>query len=251
MPLTESITGQAYRELVSRQWLPLMDAFEPQLVFISAGFDAHIEDTISTVQLTEQDYHWITCELVKLTKIKPGIKRIAAVMYKDFVALDLTGPIEAFNYVNLLVKEELGREDCGYHIELLAVEAGPVQSMSGVKSHADRSFVGFREPLDILLVPGIKFGTKEFTAGHLPQWIAAMADKCERLVSVCSDSLILAHSGLLKGQKVTTHWNSGSIIRDNFTGIEVDDSQIYCKSGKVYSSAGVTAGIDLALSIIE
>ncbi|MFT4926731.1 MAG: transcriptional regulator GlxA family with amidase domain [Phenylobacterium sp.] len=180
-----------------------------------------------------------------------GLKRIAAVAYPDCVSLDLTGPLEAFNYANLLGKEETGRDDIGYTIEILAKEPGPVQTMSGVKIHADSRFDNFDQPLDILLVPGMKFGTQTFLDNGLAQWIGTHAPKCQRVVSVCSGALILAHSGILANHKVTTHWNHGDIIRDNFTDIEVDDSQIYCKSGKIYSSAGVTAGIDLALSIIE
>jgi hypothetical protein len=81
------------------------------------------------------------------------LKRIGAVVYTDSVALDLTGPIGAFNYVNLLANETLGRSDCGYQIELIGVKAGLVTTMPNVKLYADHSFADFDQPLNMLLVP--------------------------------------------------------------------------------------------------
>lgn len=179
------------------------------------------------------------------------MKRIVAIAYNNCVSLDLTGPIEAFNYVNLLAKEALGRTDCGYQIELVAKHVGAVTTMSGIKLCADIALEDFSESVDILLVPGMKFGTRDFIRDGIPDWIAQQAPRCERVMSVCSGALILAHSGILSNHKITTHWNHGDLIRHHFTDIEVDDRQIYCKSGNIYSSAGVTAGIDLALTIIE
>ena len=85
----------------------------------------------------------------------------------------------------------------------------------------------------------------------LATWVGKHAAKCERVVCICSGALILAQAGLLAGHKVTTHWRHGDIIRDNFTDIEVDDANVYRQSGNIYSSAGLSAGIDLALTIIE
>ena len=93
-----------------------------------------------------------------MTKITPGLKRIGAVVYTDCVALDLTGPIEAFNYVNLLACEMLGRSDCGYQIELIGAKAGPVTTMSTVKLYAEHGFADFDQPLNMLLVPGMTAG---------------------------------------------------------------------------------------------
>lgn len=179
-----------------------------------------------------------------------GRKKIAAVLYPGSVSLDLVGPLEAFYYANLISEEDTGKTNIGYDIELLAAEAGPIESMSGVRLHADKSFIGYEQPTDILLVPGMKPKETRYQDKGLTQWIAAQAQRSERVVSVCSGAIVLAHAGILSGKKVTTHWNSGNTIRKYFPDVEVDDSRIYCKSDNIYSSAGVTAGIDLALSII-
>ncbi len=186
-----------------------------------------------------------------MTKITAGLKRIGALVYTDCIALDLTGPIEAFNFVNLLARETLGRSDCGYQIELIGAKAGPVTTMSGVKLYADHGFDDYDQSLNMLLVPGMKPDIKGYMEDGLATWVGKHAAKCERVVCICSGALILAQAGLLAGHKVTTHWRHGDIIRDNFTDIEVDDANVYRQSGNIYSSAGLSAGIDLALTIIE
>jgi transcriptional regulator GlxA family with amidase domain len=178
-------------------------------------------------------------------------KKIAAVLYPGSVSLDLVGPLEAFNYANQISEEETGDTNIGYDIELLAAHEGPVESMSGVRLCADKSFIDYQEPISILLVPGMRAKETRYQEHGLIQWITHQAKLSERIMSVCSGAIVLAHAGILSGKKVTTHWNSGDIIRNQFPNIEVDDSRIYCKSDNIYSSAGVTAGIDLALAIIS
>lgn len=178
-------------------------------------------------------------------------KKIIAVLYPGSVSLDVVGPLEAFYYANLISEEETGHTKIGYDIELLAVHQGPVESMSGVRLHADKSFIDYQEPSDILLVPGMRPNETRYQDHGLTQWIAQQSSRSERVMSVCSGAIVLAHAGILSGKKVTTHWNSGDIIRKQFPSVEVDDSRIYCKSDNIYSSAGVTAGIDLALAMIS
>jgi len=179
------------------------------------------------------------------------IKHIGAVLYPGCVALDLVGPIEAFNYVALMAAEEAGAPELGYRITLIGEEIGPVPSMSGLRLCADTSYKKFNEALNILLVPGMKSGDCSYQQGGLPEWIKAQAVRSERIASVCSGAYVLAHAGILAGHKVTTHWNHGNILQQSYPDIHVDATQIHCKSGNIYSSAGVTAGIDLALAIIE
>lgn len=178
-------------------------------------------------------------------------KHIGALLYPGCVALDLVGPLEAFNYVAQLGSEEADRQNFGYKITLLAESLGPVPSMSGVQLCADASYLDFHEPLDILLVPGMKAGDHSYQTAPLVDWVQNQAARSERIASVCSGAYVLAHAGLLEGHKVTTHWNHGPKLQAAYPGIDVDADQIFCRSGNIYSSAGVTAGIDLALSIIE
>jgi len=184
-------------------------------------------------------------------KYKTQKKRIGVLMYPGCVALDLVGPIEAFNYVNLINTEGEPNSPPGYEICLIAENQGPVESMSGVRLYADESYHNFQQHLDILLVPGMRTGEESYKGPQLLAWIKSQASRSQRVASVCSGAYVLAHAGLLSGHKVTTHWNHGEALQRAYPDVKVDTSQIHCKSGKIYSSAGVTAGIDLALSIIE
>jgi len=178
-------------------------------------------------------------------------KRIGALLYPGCVALDLVGPLEAFAYVAMILAEGGGKQSHGYDITLVGQQTGPVDSMSGVRLHADASYHDFEEPLDILLVPGMKSGNQSYKNPTMTAWVTAQASRSERVASVCSGAYLLAHAGLLKGHRITTHWNHGKKLKAAYPDVEVDARQIHCKSGKIYSSAGVTAGIDLALAIIE
>ena len=180
-----------------------------------------------------------------------GCRKVAGLIYPDAVALDLVGPLEVFNYANVLAREELQRDDVGYEIDIFSQHTGPVSTMSTLCLHANKSFDEHLEDYDMILVPGMKFGSREFVQQGVLPWLRDNGNKVNRLVSVCSGALVLAYAGLLSGKEVTTHWNHGEIIRSEFPDIKVNDSQIYCCSDNVYSSAGVSSGIDLALSIVE
>ena len=186
-----------------------------------------------------------------MSSTKFGLKKIACVIYPNVVALDLIGPIEAFNYATLLLQEEFKRADIGYQIDLYASTKGPVQTMSTIAINANKTFDESLAGVNMILVPGMTFGNREFISDGVVEWIKANASQSERIVSVCSGALLLAYANLLEGHRVTTHWNHGEILRREFKNIVVNDSQIHCISGNVYSSAGVSAGIDLALAIIE
>jgi len=177
--------------------------------------------------------------------------KIAMVIYPDAQCLDITGPLEVFSLANRQLREDGRRSDDVYRIELLAEEAGPVRMSSGIELIADRSF---REAggMDTLLVSGgmgesarQQQNNREFVA-----WLNRQAVSVRRLGSICSGALILAAAGLLNKRRATTHWLDVQELR-GFPEVEVDPDAIYVRDGHIYTSAGITSGIDLALALVE
>ena len=163
---------------------------------------------------------------------------VGVLIFPDFQLLDAAGPIAAF--------EIAARYHPGaYRIRVLAREAGLVESSSGAKMHAE-AFDGAR--LDTLLVAG-----GEGTRG--PAICAATLAfvreaKTTRTASVCSGAYILAEAGLLDGRRATTHWNRTADFARRYPAVKLEPDRIFVRDGPVWTSAGITAGIDLALAMI-
>lgn len=172
------------------------------------------------------------------------MRRIAFVIYERFHPVDLVGPHEVFHYAHTLTG--------GYECQVLAPEAGPVKADSGLPIHAAYG-VGDLDPggVDTLLISG-GYGVDE--ARHdraLVEWVAAAGATARRVTSVCSGAFLLAAAGLLEGRRVTTHWaREAQLIREH-PELTVDCDPIFIRDGRVWTSAGVTAGMDLALALVE
>ncbi len=166
-------------------------------------------------------------------------------MYPGMVALDLVGPVEAFRYANLLSRS------AEYHIEFVSEKNHPVSAASTLKLVADHSIDSVQSPADILLVPGMMDPDDNgYQSAELQQWIRRQCQISDRWVCICSGVFVLAKAGVLDNEEVTTHWNDSARLREHFPSLAVRDDQIYVKSGRLFTSGGVTAGIDLALAII-
>lgn len=172
-------------------------------------------------------------------------RRVIAVLFPGMVALDLAGPLEAFKYVSLIMGD-----DIGYDVDCVGLTSSPVEGMSGLKMVADYSYDSYDGHADILLVPGMKAGDTRYRDTAFFEWLRAQAARSKRLVSVCSGAYILAEADLLNGASITTHWAHSDAVRDAFPGVTVCEDKIHMKDGHIYSSGGVTSGVDLALSII-
>ncbi len=177
--------------------------------------------------------------------------KIAMVIYPGAQCLDITGPLEVFSLANRQLREDGRRTDDVYNIELLAEEAGPVCMSSGIKLTADQSY---REAgdIDTLLVCGGMGQSclRQQASNPLIGWLRERSCKVRRLGSICNGALILASAGLLDGKRATTHWLDLAELQ-GFRKVEVEPDAIYVRDGHVYSSAGITAGIDLALALVE
>ncbi|WP_433465097.1 GlxA family transcriptional regulator [Spirillospora sp. CA-128828] len=165
--------------------------------------------------------------------------RVAFVIYDGFQILDLTGPHEVFQHT--------GRYEC----LVVGPQAGPVTASGGLSVHArfgpDLAPAG----IDTLVVAG-GIGVREARGdAALVGWVAEVARTARRVASVCSGALLLAEAGVLAGRRVTTHWRRAEQLRTEYPGLVVDCDPIFIRDGHVWTSAGVTAGMDLALALVE
>jgi transcriptional regulator GlxA family with amidase domain len=165
---------------------------------------------------------------------------IAFLASEDSVALDLVGPLEAFS---------VARRAHGWRYELrvVSLDGGPLTTRSGLPI--------VTEPLSAL--DGLAIDTVIVCGGDLPlapalgAWLDAQAGRARRICSVCTGALVLAAAGLLDGRRATTHWRSLDRLSQVRPAVIVERGPIYVRDGGVWTSAGVTAGIDLALALIE
>ncbi|WP_226643860.1 GlxA family transcriptional regulator [Microbulbifer variabilis] len=177
--------------------------------------------------------------------------QIAMFIYPGASGLDVTGPLEVFTLANYLLHKEGRYRSDFYHIQLVAEKAGPVQMGTGVKLYAD---IGYRDAQDIhtLLISGGTPGSYQalYDKPDVLNWLCVQKRVVERMCSICNGALVLARAGILNGHRATTHWANVDELRQ-FKEIEVDSDAIYVSDGHIYTSAGITAGIDLALALVE
>jgi transcriptional regulator GlxA family with amidase domain len=169
---------------------------------------------------------------------------IALFAFPGLQALDLVGPHEVFSGANA----EAGRRV--YDIRVVSQDGGPIASESGLAMMTS-PWSSLRGPIHTLLVPG---GPATRTlAGDSPevQWLRRAGSRVERLATVCTGAFLAAQAGLLDGRRVTTHWRFVDTLQRRHPSLSVDGDPIYIHDGDVWTSAGVTAGIDLALALVE
>lgn len=175
-------------------------------------------------------------------------KRMEFYFYPGMVALDVTGPLEVFQAADeLLVRN--GRERDGYEMVFAANEPGPVPTSSGLRLHAEVR-PGTREA-DTLLVPGGMAAEAASTEAANMAAVQASAARAGRVVSVCTGAFLLAAAGLLDGLSATTHWVAADRLAALYPEVRLEPDAIYVRDGRVATSGGVTAGIDLALALVE
>ncbi len=168
-------------------------------------------------------------------------QRLAFLVYPGFQLLDVTGPLTVFEAAESHVPG-------AYTWRLVAPQAGPVISSSGVPLVAE----ALPEPdtVDRVIVSGGLGVGAALEQAALLGWLQAVADAGALLASVCSGSLLLAGTGLLDGRRATTHWARSQTFRERFPRVHLDADRMHVRDGSFWTSAGVTAGIDLALAMI-
>jgi transcriptional regulator GlxA family with amidase domain len=168
-------------------------------------------------------------------------RRIDFLIYPDFQLLDVAGPIAAF---------EVAERYCpgSYSLRVIAAQGGLVPSSAGVGLPALRC--GRPGSIDTLVIAGGDGSRRAAECPAMRRFVRACALCVRRLTSVCSGTYVLAAAGLLDGKHATTHWSRSSDFTRRFPKVLLDSDRIFIKDGKLWSSAGVTAGIDLTLALI-
>jgi len=179
------------------------------------------------------------------------VRTVAMLAYPGAVMLDVIGPLEVFARAGEAAVEKGRAPLCPYRIEVLAPKPGPLTTQSGVGLVADRGIRSVTGGIDTLLVAGGRGTSDMIGNATVLEWIRRIAPRVRRLGSVCSGTFILAAAGLLDGRRATTHWAWCDALAKMFPKVEVDRDPIFVRDGNIYSSAGVTAGMDLALALVE
>jgi transcriptional regulator GlxA family with amidase domain len=175
-------------------------------------------------------------------------RHVVIVAFPGFQPLDAVGPFEVFSGATLAA-EALGRPG-GYRVTLASMGATPVRSPSGLVL-CTAALPGAGEPIDTLVLAGGDGAQPARRDEALLSWIATTAPRCRRVATVCTGAFLAAQAGLLDGRHVTTHWARAGQLAEEFPTLEVDADPIYIRDGKFWTSAGVTAGIDLSLALVQ
>jgi transcriptional regulator GlxA family with amidase domain len=179
-------------------------------------------------------------------------RRVGIIAFPDSQILDISGPLAVFNEASRQVQKHSAEKQAAYQIELISTTADRlVDCYCGVSLTAHTDFRSSGGNYDTLLVAG-GYGVMQATTtdGFLP-WLRKQAKVARRIGSVCSGAVVLAAAGLLDGRRATTHWYYCQQIARQFPAVKFDADPIFIRDGNVYTSAGVTAGIDLALALVE
>jgi transcriptional regulator GlxA family with amidase domain len=182
----------------------------------------------------------------ELKKYVVSIKRIGFIGFDGVVAIDIAGPAEAFAIAN----EAENDPKPHYEVLVIASSSQPFATESGLIFKPQRTFKS-APPLDTLIIPGGSGLRKPSVNRSVSAFVKARAGRTRRIASVCTGIYGLAPTGLLAGRKVATHWHHAHNVARRFPDLQVNDNAIYIKDGQFYTSGGATAGIDLALSLIE
>jgi transcriptional regulator GlxA family with amidase domain len=176
-------------------------------------------------------------------------RRVAFVLFRGVQSLDVTGPFEVFAGGNAF--RRIAGRSAEYELRLLARGAAPVATQSGFAIVPQGRLERHAGEIDTLIVPGGRGVAEALLDRSLLHAIERMARSARRVVSVCSGALLLAELGLLDGRRATTHWSRCKELAERYPRVRVESDPIFVRDGNVYTSAGVTAGIDLALALVE
>jgi transcriptional regulator GlxA family with amidase domain len=179
------------------------------------------------------------------------VKRsVVLVGFEGVQALDVVGPFEVFTGANVYLAAH-GRSDDGYEVTIASLDGKPVSTGTGLEIVA-KPLPDPWQPIDTVVLPG-GFGVDAVRQNpDVMAWIRAAASSSRRVVSVCTGAFLAAEAGLLDGRPATTHWAFAEQLAHEFPAVDVDAGPIFVRSSEsVWTAAGVTAGIDLSLSLVE
>jgi transcriptional regulator GlxA family with amidase domain len=168
-------------------------------------------------------------------------RRVCFLVYPGFVLLDLSGPLEAFSAASPMAER-------GYRFSVTSCEGGLVSSSCGIEIATDRLAI---EPVDTFIVVGAPTPIDGPEAAAIVDAVARIAPLARRTASVCTGAFLLAASGVLDGRAATTHWFFAPRLQALHPALRVDGDRIFTRDGGVWTSAGMSAGIDMTLAMVE
>lgn len=177
-------------------------------------------------------------------------RRIVMVGFEGIQLLDVIGPLEVFSLASRLLSSQEEAAAPAYEVMLVAGDAGPVTASSGLALVAACSWHDLG-PVDTLLVSGGAGARRALDDEALAAWLTRKAPLVRRFGSVCTGALLLANAGLLDGRRVTTHWGCVDALAELAPSAIIDADAIFIRDGRLWTSAGVTAGMDMALAMLE
>lgn len=171
-------------------------------------------------------------------------RRVVLVAYPNVTLMDVAGPAQVF-------ASALLADSAHYEVQVVSPEGGLVRTDTGIMLGTTPISEVSGDPIDTLLVHG---GLGVFEAAknaHLVSWIQERAERARRVGSTCMGAFVMAATGLLTGRRTATHWRWCTLLQQRYPEVIVNSDRIFIRDGKYWSSAGVSAGIDLALALIE
>ncbi|SDH21700.1 GlxA family transcriptional regulator [Chitinophaga filiformis] len=177
-------------------------------------------------------------------------KHIVILVPSNSALMDMAGPLEVFNRAAILALRE--EQDICYIVHTVSGEkARKVVTSSFLPILCESTFEEVDYPIDTLILSGIPADDNQPLDEQLLPWIAMQAKQVRRICSVCSGTFMLARAGVLNGKRATTHWRLCQRLADMFPEVTVENTPVFVKDGNIYTSAGVTTGMDMALALVE
>jgi len=178
--------------------------------------------------------------------------RVVIVMMSSGFLLNVAGPADVFNFADKILRRSGSSR--GYEVTVVSpTRGGRMIAHSGIEIRCAQSAMELRGPIDTLLVAGndfVNLDSPEYEEFYL--WLSRLEmRRTRRIGSVCGGAFVLAKAGLLNGRRATTHWDLCERLKNNYPKVKVDANAFYTQDGPIYTSGGVTSGIDLALALVE
>lgn len=194
-------------------------------------------------------------------KQQSNVRRIGIFIYPGAEILDIAGPAEVFAFANLMLMLQGITKEPVYVIDILAEQPGVTTTLMGIQIVATHSYLECQD-LDTLIIaggfipanffPGIEVGDPSiFKKPVFIDWLQRMSSHVRRLASVCTGAFALAESGVLNGRRATTHWDYCQRFTQDYPDVKIEPDQIFTQDDNIFTSGGITSGIDLALALLE
>lgn len=177
------------------------------------------------------------------------VTTVDIIVYPGFKAVEAIGPLSVFEYANLHLQRR--GKAAGYDVRIASDQIGPVKSDTLMSLDATKEISPLALPDMAIIVGARHIHTAMAAHQGIIEWVASVAPRIKRLASLCSGAFFLAAAGVLDGKRATTHWGVAERLQADFPAVNIEADALFIRAGNIWTSAGVTAGIDLALALVE